>query len=98
MSLDKKEVYELAGLARLELSEDQATAMVSELSQILTVFQSLDDIEVASLAGNDAQVATAMMLREDRVQASLATDRFESNAPQWDDDMFVVPKIVSKDS
>ena len=97
-ALDKKEVLELAGLARLELSDDQVTAMASELSKILGVFQSLDGIDVTRPGESEANAAPATPLREDRVHASLEPSALETSAPQWDDNLFVVPKIVSKDS
>lgn len=97
MKLDKKEVLELAGLARLELSDDQAAAMVTELSKILTVFQSLDDIDVTSMGEVDTKTETSMSLRVDEVVESLAPEALGTSAPEWDEHMFVVPKIVSKD-
>jgi len=95
MSVTKEEVFRIAGLARLELGDDEAAALVSDLNGILEHMETLGDaaLELPE-EGGEAHREGGAPLRDGR---SDRPDRLlrkpEDFAPEWEDGFFVVPRL-----
>ncbi len=88
------EVNELAMLARLRLTNDQAAAMRNDLQQILTVMDALAAVPTDGIVPLTHVVPMDLRLRPDQVAASLSTSDALSAAPATSGDHFVVPAAI----
>lgn len=89
-----QEVNELAMLARLRLTDEQAEAMRNDLQQILTVMDALAEVPTDGIVPLTHVVPMDLRLRPDQVAASLSTSDALSAAPATAGDQFVVPAAI----
>lgn len=94
MKIDRKDVLGIATLARIELDDDQLDRMATEMSQILTYIEQLND---GGAETTSEEAAAATPLREDIPHQSLDRELVSRNAPEWRDGCFVVPKVIGGD-
>jgi aspartyl-tRNA(Asn)/glutamyl-tRNA(Gln) amidotransferase subunit C len=92
-SLTRKEVEEIALLARLHLEPSELDTMQAELGAILEHFGVLASIDTADIAPMTHPVPLDLPLRDDVVEPSLSTDEALRGAPR-DGDLIVVPAII----
>ncbi|MCC2593029.1 Asp-tRNA(Asn)/Glu-tRNA(Gln) amidotransferase subunit GatC [Tessaracoccus sp. OS52] len=97
VALTPEEVARLAGLARIQLTEQECAELAPELDVILTSVH-----QVAEVAGPDVPLMTHALplvnvTRPDVVQPSLTTAEALSGAPAAEDGRFRVPQILSED-
>jgi len=94
MAVDRDTVRHIARLARLEVGEPQAAALVGELNGILGWIEQLKEIDTAGIEPMTSVVATKLPLREDAVTEGGDPERVLKNAPQATAGFFTVPKVV----
>ena len=94
MKIHKQEVLQVARLARLALSEEEAEAFTGQLDAILGYVEKLNELDTAGVAPTAHVVAMENVLREDRVESSLPRDQALANAPDARDGFFRVPRIL----
>jgi aspartyl-tRNA(Asn)/glutamyl-tRNA(Gln) amidotransferase subunit C len=102
MKVSEKEVAYIAGLANLELTEDERRHMVCDLTAILDYMGMLNGVGTTSAAPM-AQVASGQnwnaTTREDELEGlrrSLTHDVAMANAPETDATFFLVPKVIER--
>lgn len=97
MKITEKDVLYVADLANLELTPEERTRMVRDLSSILTYIDHLNALDTANVPSM-AQVSTkyAGVAREDQIRPSLPHAEALKNAPETDGDFFKVPKVIEK--
>ena len=97
MHITEKDVLYVADLANLELTAEERTRMVRDLSSILTYVGHLSELDTASVPPM-AQVSTrqAGPEREDKLLPSLPHAEALKNAPETDGDFFKVPRVIEK--
>lgn len=101
MTLDKHDVANIAKLAKIELSIEQCADTTNELNEILSIIERIQKVENRS---NELLVhpisiheEISMFLRDDEVVNRCSDSFMEKvivNAPQFEDNMFLVPKVV----
>jgi len=94
MALTKKEVEEIALLARLSLSPDELEKMQSELGAILEHFGVIAQVDTTDIAPMTHAVAADGRLRTDDPAPSLPAGDALANAPKREGNLFVVPAII----
>ncbi len=92
--LSRKEVEDIALLARLHLEEAELARMQDELGAILEHFASLAAVDTTDIAPMTHAVPMDLRLRPDEVAPSLPASEALRNAPAKQDDLFVVPAII----
>jgi aspartyl-tRNA(Asn)/glutamyl-tRNA(Gln) amidotransferase subunit C len=95
--LTRKEVDEIALLARLHLEPDEIARMQVELGVIVEHFGALAAVDTNEVAPMTHAVPMDLRLRPDEIQPSLAPDEALGDAPARDGDLFVVPAIIGGD-
>jgi aspartyl-tRNA(Asn)/glutamyl-tRNA(Gln) amidotransferase subunit C len=93
-ALTRKEVEEIALLARLHLEPDELTRMESELGAILEHFAALAEVDTDGIAPMTHAVPMDLRLRADEPAPSLPVTDALAGAPVRKGDMFVVPAII----
>jgi len=94
MQVDEKTVRRIARLARIKITDEEASSLESELSQILNWVEQLEEVDTANVEPMTRVVAQSLKKREDKVTDGEIADDIVKNAPMVDDHYFVVPKVV----
>ena len=99
MSVDKKTVAKIAGLARINMSDDELERMVPELNGILNWVEQLGEVDVTGIEPMSAVIPNTLRLRADEVDADPLTgggkrDAVLANAPAAEHGFFGVPKVI----
>ena len=94
-ALTRKEVEELALLARLHLEPAELERMQGELGAILSHFEALSAVDTTGIAPMTHAVPMDLRLRIDVVEPSLPAETALAGAPRRDGDLFVVPSSIA---
>jgi aspartyl-tRNA(Asn)/glutamyl-tRNA(Gln) amidotransferase subunit C len=97
MSLSRKDVEKIAGLARLELSEDEKILYQEQLSAILAYAERLNELDLQDVPPTASAVPLTNIMREDEVRPSLALEDTLFNAPDADQDQFRIQPVFDGD-
>jgi aspartyl-tRNA(Asn)/glutamyl-tRNA(Gln) amidotransferase subunit C len=89
--IDRAEVLHVAGLARLELSEEEVERMAGELSAVLDHIETISELDLAGVAPTSHVIEVQRGLRPDEPTPSLPRDVALAQAPGADADGFRVP-------
>jgi len=88
------DVRYLADLARIELTDEEATAFQSQLGDVLKYVSKLQEVDLSEVEKQIAAAEIENNLREDEPTEPLGVENVMLNAPQSADDLIVVPKII----
>jgi aspartyl-tRNA(Asn)/glutamyl-tRNA(Gln) amidotransferase subunit C len=94
MSVDQATVRRIARLARIRISDAEAESLKGELNGILDWVEQLGSVDTAGVEPMTSVVAQAALMRDDVVTDGGMASVVTSNAPNSEDNFFVVPKIV----
>ena len=94
MSVDRDTVRRIARLARLAVDEDQVAHMESELNTLLAWVEQLQEVDVEGVPPMTSVVEQRLKMRDDIVRDGGYPQDLMKNAPQAEDNFFVVPKVV----
>ncbi|ATU91953.1 Asp-tRNA(Asn)/Glu-tRNA(Gln) amidotransferase subunit GatC [Phyllobacterium zundukense] len=94
MSVDISTVKRVAHLARIAVSEDDATRMTGQLNAILGFVEQLNEVNVDGVEPMTSVTPMAMKKREDVVNDGSKAADIVANAPIHEENFFVVPKVV----
>jgi len=93
-TLTRKEVEEIALLARLYLEPSELETMQTELGAILEHFGELATVDTTDIPPMTHAVPVELPMREDIAEPSLPTSEALRMAPKRDGDLNVVPAII----
>lgn len=93
-SLTRKEVEEIALLARLHLDEYEMRRMQEDLGTILDHFATLAAVDTEGVAPMTHPMPVDLRLRADVPAESLPANDALEDAPAREGDLFVVPAMI----
>ena len=94
MAFDKTEVEKVAQLARLHISDseiDEVTRRITDILALIDQMQSVDTDAVVPLAH---PLDLTQRLREDDVTESNRRDELQLLAPEVEEGLYLVPKVI----
>ena len=94
MSLDKEQVQHIALLARLELTDEEYAESVKKLSKIVDFVDQLSEADTSDVVPMAHPLDATQRLRPDVVSEVVERDRYQQNAPDVDDGLYLVPKVL----
>ncbi len=94
-TLTRKEVDEIAMLARLHLEPDESARMQEDLGKILDHFLALATVETEGVPAMTHAVPMDLRLRSDEPAPSLPASDALRGAPAREGDTFLVPAIIN---
>jgi aspartyl-tRNA(Asn)/glutamyl-tRNA(Gln) amidotransferase subunit C len=94
MSVDAATVRRIARLSRIALPEADVPVMQGEINAILGFVEQLGEVNVEGVEPMTSVMPMALKMRDDVVTAGGEADRVTKNAPQREDNYFLVPKVV----
>jgi aspartyl-tRNA(Asn)/glutamyl-tRNA(Gln) amidotransferase subunit C len=96
-SLSRDDVAKLAGLARIEMSEEELVSLASEFTVILDAVARVQEVATADVAPTSHPLPLRNVFRPDIVTPSLSPEDALSGAPASEDSRFRVPQILGEE-
>lgn len=94
MSLSTDDVKRIARLARIRISEDEAAQTQNQLNGIFTLIEEMQGVDTQGIAPMSHAQDLSQRLRPDVVSESDRRDAFQSVAPQVENGLYLVPKVI----
>jgi aspartyl-tRNA(Asn)/glutamyl-tRNA(Gln) amidotransferase subunit C len=94
MSLDKKQVKEIAQLARLNINDSEAQRATAELNNILHLMAELSEIDTKDVEPMAHPLDMSQRLREDVISETDLSEEFQAIAPKTGKKHFLVPTVI----
>jgi len=96
-SLSRDEVAKLAGLARIEMSEEEFVSLSKEFTVILDAVARVQEVASADVAPTSHPLSLRNVFRPDVVVPSLSPEQALSGAPAQEEQRFRVPQILGEE-
>lgn len=94
MSIHADTVKHVATLARLQISEEAVVAYTGQLSRILELMETLNQLPTEDVVPMSHAIEMCIPEREDRVQNENQREALLACAPDSEQGYFRVPKII----
>ena len=94
MAISKKEIFKIAKLARLKISEEEAEGFKGDLTSILSYVAQLNELEIAETEPMTHVNFEGTVFRDDQVLSSVDIEKYLNNAPDTSGHFLRVPLIV----
>lgn len=94
MSLSINDVKKVARLARLAVNEREAQAAQSQLNGIFGLIAEMQAVDTAGIQPMSHAQDVTQRLREDAVTEQNQRELFQSVAPQVEQGLYLVPKVI----
>jgi len=94
MALNITDIKRIAHLARLEINEQEAAATLTKLSGILGLIEQMQAVDTTGITPMSHSQDVTQRLREDVVTATNRRAAFQAIAPQVQDGLYLVPKVI----
>jgi aspartyl-tRNA(Asn)/glutamyl-tRNA(Gln) amidotransferase subunit C len=98
MALTPEDVSRIAHLARLELSDTEATSMLGALNGFFTIVEQMGAVDTSGVeplyTPLSAVQQVPLRLRDDAVTESNQREANQHSAPAVEDGLFLVPKVI----
>lgn len=92
--LSATEVKKIAHLARLGIEEENVAAYAADLNGILTLMAQMGDLNTDNVKPMAHPMDQIQRLRTDTVTEINQRDYFQSIAPQTENGLYLVPKVI----
>ena len=92
--LSLEQVRAIADLARIEVGEAESEALRRELNGILALVDEMLAVDTAGVEPMAHPQAAHQRLREDKVTEHDQHARFQAVAPQVEDGLYLVPRVI----
>lgn len=94
MDLDNQTVHNIARLARLNIDDSEVDKYRSELSNILAFVEQMDAVDTQGIEPMTHPFDATLRLREDEVSETNQRDKFQAIAPNSEQGLYLVPKVI----
>jgi aspartyl-tRNA(Asn)/glutamyl-tRNA(Gln) amidotransferase subunit C len=94
MKISKEDVIKVAELARLEFSDEETGKFTEQMGNILGYIERLNELDTDNVEPTSHVLDISTPLREDTVVKLLTIEEVLQNAPETEDDFFVVPQVI----
>jgi len=92
--MDKKEIREIAQLARVGLSDEECRMFADQFTNILEYVRKIDGLDLKGTEPASHPFNLKNVFREDEVRPSMGAEGLMAIAPRKDRDMIEVPPVI----
>ncbi len=96
MAISRDDVEKVSLLGRLRLSDDELDRMTTQMVQILEYMELLSEVDTEGVEPMAHALDVSSVFREDRVRPGLAHEAALANAPNRDDQCYLVPAVLGE--
>ena len=94
MSVSKEELYHIAKLSKLEISEEKVDELTQKISDIVNFANTLECVNIDGVKPTAHILDIKNVLRKDEEEKSFDREEILQNAPQVQGGCISVPKVV----
>jgi aspartyl-tRNA(Asn)/glutamyl-tRNA(Gln) amidotransferase subunit C len=94
MSIDKDKIKHTAKLARISLDEKKIDNLSKDLSNIFKFIEKLNKANTENVKPLSSILDHSLRSREDKVNDGNIRDQILENAPNKNENFFIVPKVI----
>jgi len=94
MSIDKDKIKHTAKLARISLDEKKIDNLSKDLSNIFKFIEKLNKVNTDNVKPLSSILDSSLRTREDKVIDGNIREKILENAPNKNEDFFIVPKVI----
>jgi len=94
MLINRKEVEQIAVLAKLQVSEGELDAIVESLDSVVQMINHINEVNTDSIKPMANPMDAVQRLRADKVTETSRKETLLSMAKQVDEDYYLVPTVV----
>jgi aspartyl-tRNA(Asn)/glutamyl-tRNA(Gln) amidotransferase subunit C len=94
MALNTADLEKIAHLARLQINDTEALAVVKRISDILTLIDQMNNVDTADVAPLAHSFDAIQRLRPDEVTEGDQREYLQRIAPATQDGLYLVPKVI----
>ena len=95
MEISKEEVLHIAKLASLKIKEEEIEEYRKNLQDILNFANIINSVDTDGLEETNGASANINFLREDEVKNFENSKSLMENAPEQENNMFKIPKVLN---
>ena len=92
--ISEQTIREVAKLARLNLTDEEASLFSTQLGDVLGAIDQLKQLDVENVKPMPHALDQLNVFREDQEAPGMAVDQALTNAPDQDPPFFKVPKVL----
>jgi aspartyl-tRNA(Asn)/glutamyl-tRNA(Gln) amidotransferase subunit C len=96
-TLSRDDVAKLAGLARIEMTEEELVNIASQFGTILDAVARVQELDLDGVKATSHPQPLENIARPDVVQPSLSPEEALSGAPAQEEQRFRVPQILGEE-
>ncbi len=97
MSVTKKDVENIASLARLKFNDEELENFTHQLNQILSYVEKLNELNTENVEPLSHPVENNNVFRSDELKTSVTTEEALKNAPDRTEEFFKAPKVINQE-
>ena len=94
MPLSLEDVRRIAELARIGIDDAEAKTIQAELNRIFELIGRMQKVDTEGIAPMTHAQGAGLRLREDKVTESNQRERFQAIAPQVEQGLYLVRKVI----
>ena len=94
MSLTPDDVQKIAHLAKLAVSEEEASSVAGDLTNILKLVEQMQQVDTTDVLPMSHPLHMTQRLRPDEVNEQNQREKFQSIAPATENGLYLVPKVI----
>jgi aspartyl-tRNA(Asn)/glutamyl-tRNA(Gln) amidotransferase subunit C len=94
MNLSFNDVRRIADLAYIETNEEEAHMVLAQLSEIFNLIEQMQAVDTTAVEPMSHAQDVTQRLREDIVTESDQREQFQEIAPQVEEGLYLVPKVI----
>ncbi len=94
MKITKEEVLRVASLSKLKFTDDEAETLKTAMSDVIGFADQLSELDTEGVIPTAHAIPMQNAFREDEIKPSLTREEILKNAPEADEEGFIVPKVL----
>jgi aspartyl-tRNA(Asn)/glutamyl-tRNA(Gln) amidotransferase subunit C len=94
MSLNHEDIRRLAHLARIAVTDQEVTEISIKLNGVFALIEEMRAVDATDIEPMSHGIDVVQRLRADRVTETDQRAAFQAIAPQVEDGLYLVPKVI----
>ena len=92
--MDKETVATISYLSRLSFDKENEEKIIKDLENIIKFVDQLDGVDTSDIEPLKSPLEKTAKTRNDQISAENRKEQFLKNAPDANEDYFLVPRVV----
>jgi|TARA_B110000879_G_scaffold210935_1_gene302192 aspartyl-tRNA(Asn)/glutamyl-tRNA(Gln) amidotransferase subunit C len=94
MSIERKEIEKLATLSRIAINDETINEVSQRLDSVLQLVDQLQAVDTTGVEAMSHPMQATQRLREDEVSEINQREALQAIAPDTEEGLFLVPKVI----